>query len=42
LKGLEITLRVIGNSLFPAGKQDPDPLKGHGTYSSVMAFAALA
>jgi hypothetical protein len=42
LEGLLVVLRIVGEAVFPTGEEDPDPFKGHCTYSGVVTFAALA
>jgi hypothetical protein len=39
LQRLKVGLLVIGQALFPAGKQDADPLKGDGSHCGMIAFA---
>ena len=42
MEGLEISIRIVGDALFPTGEEDPDPFKGYGAYSGMVTFAATA
>jgi hypothetical protein len=42
LEGLEISIGIVGDALFPTGEEDPDPFKGHCPYSGMVTFAAIA
>ena len=32
---------IVGEALFPTGKEDPDPFKGHCPYRGMVTFAAV-
>jgi hypothetical protein len=38
LQGLKVEGLGVGNALFPAGKQDADPLEGDGSHGGMMPF----
>jgi len=40
LEGFEISLGIVGDSVFPASKQDTDPFKGQGAHGDVVIFAS--
>ena len=42
MEGLQIALGVVGDALFPAGKEDADPFEGQRAQRDVMAFALSA
>jgi hypothetical protein len=42
LESFEITSRVVSGALFPANKQDADPLKGDRAKGRVMALTVKA
>jgi hypothetical protein len=42
LEGLEISIGIVGDALFPTGEEDPDPFKSYGAYSGMVTFAAIA
>jgi hypothetical protein len=42
LESFEITSRVVSRALFPASKQDADPLKSDGANGGVMALTVKA
>ena len=42
MESFEITLRVVSRALFPASKQDADPLKSDRANGGVMALTVKA
>jgi len=40
LEGLEISIGIVGDSVFPASKQDTDPFKSQGAHGDVVIFAS--
>ena len=41
MEGLEISIGIVGDALFPTGEEDPDPFKSYGPYSGMVTFAAI-
>jgi hypothetical protein len=39
LESFEVSIGIVGNAIFPAGKQDADPFKGQSPYGNVVTFA---
>jgi len=39
---VEIGLWVIRDALFPAGKENADPLEAHSTHCGMVAFTPVA
>ena len=40
MEGLEISIGIVGDSVFPASKQDTDPFKSQGAHGDVVIFAS--
>ena len=40
MEGLEISIGIVGDSVFPASKQDTDPFEGQGAHGDVVIFAS--
>jgi hypothetical protein len=42
LEGLEISIGVVGDAVFPASEEDADPFKSDRAHRGMMTFAASA
>ena len=40
MEGLEISIGIVGDAVFPASKQDTDPFEGQGAHGDVVIFAS--